>query len=164
MSEVAFVALVSQEEVASYRKVDVISKEEFDNQRGTEEPREMESADSEMVFALDLPETGKSEVAAVSKPREGEKKGEGGRVSPSKAHPQPPKVEKEEKGENKRGKRPLKPEKKARFYPLPDKKESSEQVGGDGESFACVAVVLSTALSACMIKCSLSACVTTVGE
>ena len=114
-----------------YRKLDVISKEEFDSKRGgTEEP----SADSEMVFPLDLPDSGKTESSKVSVKhspttaaamtpvaqggeREGGKRDQRS-ASPSKVLAQ------SMKGKSSREK----PEKRARFYPLPNKQESLAKV------------------------------------
>jgi len=111
--------------------LDVITKEEFDSKRGgTEEP----SADSEMVFPLDLPESGKTEgsgvpvkhspaTAAATTPvvQGGERevgKRDGHSVSPSKVPAQSAKRKSSRE----------KPEKRARFYPLPNKQESPAKV------------------------------------
>ena len=109
--------------------MDVISKEEFDSQRGADEQRD-DLGDSDLVFPLDLQEpTIKAESApAVGKPvseepkqkqppqeRERERAGERGReTSPSKGGA----------SRSKKGKW----EKRARFYPVPCKQESPTKV------------------------------------
>ena len=54
------ITFTQQGEIATYRKVDIISKEEFDSQRG-----ETDEA-NEMVFPLDLPDPGKTEGSGVA--------------------------------------------------------------------------------------------------
>ena len=108
--------------------MDVISKEEFDSQRGgADEPRD-DLGDSDLVFPLDLqePTTKAESAAAVAKPVSEEPKqkrpqereraaGERGReTSPSKGGA----------SRSKKGKW----EKRARFYPLPCKQESPTKV------------------------------------
>lgn len=123
-----------QGEIATYRKVDVISKEEFDSQRGeTDEPL----VENEMVFPLDLPEHGKTEGSGVAvKPPPvtaattttsvvpgGEREGEEVECPAlhSKDVAQPKKETKKKSSREK-------PEKRARFYPLPNKQESPTKV------------------------------------
>ena len=127
--------LAQQGEIATYRKVDVISKEEFDSQRGeTDEPL----VENEMVFPLDLPEPGKAEGSGVAvKPSPvtaattttsvvpgGEREGEEVKCPAphSKDTTQPRKEAKKKSSREK-------PEKRARFYPLPNKQESPTKVG-----------------------------------
>ena len=113
----------------SYRKVDVISKEEFDSQRGVDEQRD-DLGDSDLVFPLDLQEpTTKAEsapaAAVVGKPVSEEPK-------------QKPPHERERGGERGRETSPFKGgasrskkgrwEKRARFYPVPCKQESPTKV------------------------------------
>ena len=106
--------------------MDVISKEEFDSQRGADEQRD-DLGDSDLVFPLDLQEpTTKAESApAIGKlvseepkqkqPQERERAGERGReTSPSKGG-----ASRSKKG---------KCEKRARFYPVPCKQESPTKV------------------------------------
>lgn len=125
-------SFTQQSEMVTYRKVDVISQEEFDSQRGeTDEP----TAENEMVFPLDLPEPVKTEGSGVAiKPppvtaattttsvvQGGEREGEEVRcaVSHSKDLAQPKKDMKKKSSR----------EKRARFYPLPNKQESPTKVG-----------------------------------
>ena len=113
--------------------MDVISKEEFDSQRGTDEQRD-DLGDSDLVFPLDLqePSTKAESVPAIGKPvpeepkqqphQERERAGERGReASPSKGGA----------SRSKKGKW----EKRARFYPVPCKQESPTKV----HSFVCLA-------------------------
>lgn len=104
--------------------MDVITKEEFDSQRGVEEQRE--DADSDLVFPLDLQEPStkpETTTAVPAKPASEEvrqphkeKVGEKGwrEASPS-------------KGGGSRSKRG-RWEKRARFYPVPVKQESPTKV------------------------------------
>ena len=106
--------------MVTYRKVDVISQEEFDSQRGeTDEP----TAENEMVFPLDLPEPVKTEGSGVAvKPLpvvQGGEREEECAVSHSKDLAQPKKDTKKKSSR----------EKRARFYPLPNKQELPTKVG-----------------------------------
>ena len=122
----------------SYRKVDVISQEEFDSQRGVDS----EPADGDMVFALDLPPEGTPATkpsAAEKEVEGGAKELEGGAKQLSKPRPeQQPKVEERQKTKR--------PEKRARFYPVLNKQDSQEKVG---VVFLCGPS--STAQSACTV-------------
>ena len=109
--------------MVTYRKVDVISQEEFDSQRGeTDEP----TAENEMVFPLDLPEPVKTEGSGVAvKPppvvQGGER--EGGEVECAVSHSKD--LAQPKKDTKKKSSR----EKRARFYPLPNKQELPTKVG-----------------------------------
>lgn len=139
-----------QTERAAYKKVDLISQEEFDSQKGVEERTEREaSADSDLVFALDLPEGGKpvqpvhpvptapTTTSVPTKPHppaSSQKEGErgGGREtrehSPSKhrAHPRSGPAETAATGRGKS--RAERADKRARFYPVPNKPQVPQQV------------------------------------
>ncbi len=141
---------LSQGEVAGYKKVGVISQEEFDSQRGAEERVEGEPpVDSDMFFALDLPDGKPVHPVAnttptisittsvplkpppppVSSRKEGERVGGGGREgresSPSKQRAQPMAGA---AGTAMAGKGKSRSEKRARFYPVPNKQEAPPQV------------------------------------
>ena len=108
--------------------MDVISKEEFDSQRGTDEQRDdlADLGDSDLVFPLDLQEPGTKAAESAplpGKPVPEETKqqqqqeragGRGRETSPSKGGA----------SRSKRGKW----EKRARFYPVPLKQESPTKV------------------------------------
>ena len=136
-----------QGEIATYRKVDIISKEEFDSQRG-----ETDEA-TEMVFPLDLPDPGKTEGSGVAvKPPPvtaattttsvvpgGEREGEEVECPAphSKDMAQPRKETKKKSSREK-------PEKRARFYPLPNKQGSPTKVECWGYSSYWLAVPTAT--------------------
>ena len=116
--------------------MDVISQEEFDSQRGVES----EPADGDMVFALELPPEG----ATAAKPSAAAEREVEGGARRQEEESKPPAVtqpERQPKADH-RGQQTKKPEKRARFYPVPNKKESQEKVG-------VVVGVSSTAQSAC---------------
>lgn len=109
--------------------MDVISKEEFDSQRGADEHRDDlgDLGDSDLVFPLDLqePSVKTESVPAAGKPVPEEPKqqpqherersgGRGRETSPSKGGA----------SRSKKGKW----EKRARFYPVPCKQESPTKV------------------------------------
>lgn len=103
----------------TYRKVDVISKEEFDIQRGTDE---------ELVFSLDEAQGGGGDTPV----RPAQAPPSAPLHTPSCMTPLTPQSSAE--------RRPIKPEKKARFYPVPRKEGYDSQVrmfryawGGDKE-------------------------------
>ena len=112
----------------SYRKVDIITKEEFDSQRGIEDQRDDlgDLADSDLVFPLDLQEPVTKPAVPSSAPvkppteetktqQREERSGERGReTSPSKGG----------SGRPKKGRW----EKRARFYPVPLKQDSPAKV------------------------------------
>ena len=110
----------------SYRKVDVITKEEFDSQRGVEEPREDvgDPGDSDLVFALDLQEPATvPETASVSvKPAPSSEETRTHQRSAERARETSP--SKGGSGRSKKGRW----EKRARFYPVPVKQESPTKV------------------------------------
>lgn len=109
--------------------MDVISKEEFDSQRGGADEQREDLSDSDLVFPLDLqepttkaaesaPAAGKpmSEEPKQKRPQERERGAERGReTSPSKGGGA---------SRSKKGKW----EKRARFYPVPCKQESPTKV------------------------------------
>lgn len=106
----------------AYRKVDVISQEEFDSQRGVES----EPADGDMVFALELPPEG----ATAAKPSAAAEREVEGGARRQEEESKPPAVtqpERQPKADH-RGQQTKKPEKRARFYPVPNKKESQEKL------------------------------------
>ena len=94
----------------SYRKVDVISKEEFDHQRGMEE--------EQLVFTLDEVQTA---VGTPGKP-----------PAPAPSSLQTPNFKTPVSAQNS-AERPIKPEKRARFYPVPRKQGYDSQVRGGDE-------------------------------
>jgi hypothetical protein len=113
----------------SYRKVDVISKEEFDSQRGGADEQRDDLGDSDLVFPLDLqePTTKVAESAPVIEKPVSEE--------PKRKHPH----ERERAAERGRETSPFKGggasrpkkgrwEKRARFYPVPCKQESPTKV------------------------------------
>ena len=112
----------------SYRKVDVITKEEFDSQRGVEDQRAEDTGDTELVFSLDLqepsaavapPASAKPPVEVTTKqPRKEERPVERARET------SPAKGGSGGGGHSKRGRW----ERRARFYPVPVKQESPSKV------------------------------------
>ena len=137
----------------------MISQEEFDSQRGVDS----EPVDADMVFALDLPPEGggapkpsaaeKEVVDGGAKRREEEE--EGGKLP---ARPQPEQLPKAEE----RRPQAKKPEKRARFYPVPNKQESQEKVGVVVGVAVGVVSVLHSLVS--MQSLPVAACVTAVVE
>ena len=113
----------------SYRKVDVITKEEFDSQRGVEDQRAEDAGDTELVFSLDLQEPS----AAVAPPTSAKPPVE---VTTKQPHKEERPIERAREtspakgssggggGHSRRGRW----EKRARFYPVPVKQESPSKV------------------------------------
>ena len=100
----------------------MITKEEFDSQRGVEEQRE-DSGDTELVFPLDLQEPVVTAPSSVKPPPT---------EVPKQPRPQEKSVERARdtspaKGGSSRSKRG-KGERRARFYPVPVKQESPNKV------------------------------------
>lgn len=114
--------------------MDVISQEEFDSQRGIES----DQSDSDLVFSLDLQDTGKESApqttsATVTKdtsqmtPKQASDSKE---TKPSEARSVSPSKTPARGGSRGMSK---KAEKQARFYPVPNKQDSPSKV-----SFVCI--------------------------
>ena len=92
----------------NYRKVDVISQEEFDSQRGVEE-KESDQSDSDLVFSLDLQDKDPPPSASTEQPQ--------------------PTAQAPASTPSRGGGR--KEEKLARFYPVPYKQDTPSEVCED---------------------------------